>query len=352
MLGVDRLEAVQVADADRRRARPASTIAATYRSRWRRLGSPVSGSVSASSAYRATVRRRSSWSSRAAMPSTNTSRSRSLRWAASRNAVPVGLVRRGVVAGARVGQAAQPGRLGRAEGLGGDRHASPAGSARRSAGRRRSPGRPRRAGAGRGRGRRRRRRPAARPPASAGRRRRARRWPARRRGPARSRSRPGRSGAAAPSVPATRIRASSALESRSTRRQPSVSPSWSQGHRVAQPDARRGERLGRRCPAAAADLPGRLDGVQRVAVEAQVGVRHREVVPARSRCPSPGPPTARSVPGGLHQVGDAPLQGALELGGQRGERVQVAVAGTARRRRGRRRRPARRRRCTRRCGPG
>jgi hypothetical protein len=49
--------------------------------------------------------------------------------------------------------------------------------------------------------------------------------------------------------------------------------------RAAQPDARRGEDL-RSQADRRPDLPGLLDRGQRLAVKAQVGVGHREVVPA------------------------------------------------------------------------
>jgi hypothetical protein len=109
--------------------------------------------------------------------------------------------------------------------------------------------------------------------------------------------------------------------SRSTRRQPSVSPWWSRA--TAQPDAGRGEHL-RRQAGLRAHLTGLLDGGQRVAVETQVRVRHREVVPA-PRGLGVGVRHRRQRPGRLHQMGHATVQIALQVRAEGGERVHLAA---------------------------
>ncbi|BCJ60526.1 hypothetical protein Jiend_39480 [Micromonospora endophytica] len=96
-----------------------------------------------------------------------------------------------------------------------------------------------------------------------------------------------------------------------------------QRHGVAQPDAGCGERL-LGDPGGAAELPGALDRPERVPVEAQVRVGHGQVVPA------PGGVPVRVVhrvqrAGRLDQVGDAAVQRALVVRGQRGQRVEVSV---------------------------
>ncbi len=84
-----------------------------------------------------------------------------------------------------------------------------------------------------------------------------------------------------------------------------------EGDRVAQPDAGRREDL-RGQPDRGADLPGLLDGGQRMPVKAQIGVRHGEVVPA------PGGllvvlPHRGQRPGRLDEMGDAAIQVALQM---------------------------------------
>ncbi len=96
-----------------------------------------------------------------------------------------------------------------------------------------------------------------------------------------------------------------------------------QGDRVAQPDAGGGEHL-RGQAGARAHLPGLLDRGQRLAVEAEVGVGHREVVPAPGGLLIPLRDRGQGA-GGLHQVGHATVQIALQVGAERGEGVHLAA---------------------------
>ncbi len=78
------------------------------------------------------------------------------------------------------------------------------------------------------------------------------------------------------------------------------------------------------CPARGAELAGPFDRAERVAVEAQVGVGHRQVVPAPGGVPVRVVDGAQRA-GGLDQMRDAAVQRALVVRGQRGQRVEVPV---------------------------
>ena len=231
---------------------PRATIAATCRSSWRRLGSPVSGSVSASPLVPG--RRRG------ASPVVDAGGDAvdvdvpqpvvALRGEPER--VPVGARARRRGRRPRVGDAAQPGRLGRAERLGRHPGRRPAGRSPRSAGRRRSPGRPAPSC------RRSRARALSPPLVEQSGRLRADRSPDRRAppgGPPRSRRRRGCSAAAG--RPAVGDVPGQVGGDVAEHPQAAVAvAAVVQGDGVAQPDARGGEGLLAGCPAVGADLRG------------------------------------------------------------------------------------------------